>query len=267
MLPGGMNRKPAATPPSRRRRREWFDDDEFWREFYPIMFSEDRFGAAAAALDPLLALAAPKGKDVLDLCCGPGRFAVPLAQRGYHVTGVDRTEYLLSKARAYARRTGVKVEWVRSDMRDFARPEAFYLVLNMFTSFGYFDAKDEDLAVLENVFVSLKPGGVLVVEIMGKEVLARIFAPTSSRQLPDGTLFIERRQIRDNWTRIYNEWIILRNGRARTFKFHHTIYSAEELRDRLQRVGFVDVGVYGSLERADYEHTAERLVVTARKPA
>ena len=86
-----------------RRRREWFDDDSFWRDLYPYLFPESRFANALKDADRVLALTKPKGKAVLDLCCGPGRFSIALARRRFTVTGVDRTKYFLDKARARAR--------------------------------------------------------------------------------------------------------------------------------------------------------------------
>jgi len=122
-----------------RRKKECFDDDPFWRELYPFMFPEKRFAAAAAQIGKVLKLTKPKGKAVLDLCCGPGRWAIPLAQKGFSVTGVGRTKFLLNVAKTKAKASKVKIEWVRADMRDFLRPESFDLVLSTLTSFGYFD--------------------------------------------------------------------------------------------------------------------------------
>lgn len=250
-----------------RRRREWFDDESFWRDLYPFMFPDSRFASAREDADKVLALARPKGKAVLDLCCGPGRFSVPLAKRGFRVTGVDRTKYLLDKARARARATRVRVEWVRQDMRDFVRPESFDLALSMFTSFGYFDDKREDLKVLGNIFASLRPGGALLMELGGKEWLARIFAPTTSHSLPDGSLLVERHAIFDDWTRIRNEWILIRRGRAKTFRFHHTLYSGQELRDRMERAGFGGVRIFGSFDGEEYGPASrERMIAVGRKP-
>ena len=103
------------------RRREWFDDDGFWRDLYPFIFREERFAAADGQVAQALELTKPKGRAVLDLCCGPGRCSIPLARRGFAVTGVDRTRLLLDRARARARRARVKIEWVSCDMRDFVR--------------------------------------------------------------------------------------------------------------------------------------------------
>ena len=131
-----------------KRKKEWFDNESFWRELYPFMFSEERFADADEQMTKVLALTKPAGKSVLDLCCGPGRCTIALAKKGFSVTGVDRTKFLLDKARAKAGAAHVKIEWVRKDMRDFVRPDSFALVLSMFTSFGYFDDKREDIIVL-----------------------------------------------------------------------------------------------------------------------
>ena len=249
-----------------KRKKEWFDDNSFWRELYPFMFPEKRIADADEQIAKALALTKPPGKTVLDLCCGPGRCSIALAKKGFSVTGVDRTTYLLNKARAKAKAARVKIEWVRKDMRDFVRPGSFALVLSMFTSFGYFDDKQEDMTVLENMFASLQPGGVCLIEVLGKERLAKILQPTTSSVLPDGTVMVERHEIFDDWTRVRNEWLLLRNGRMKSFKFHHTIYSGQELRDRMERVGFVAVKLYGNLDGDEYGPTAERLIAIGRKP-
>jgi len=252
---------------STRRKKEWFDDESFWRDLYPFMFPEQRFAGTPEEIAKVLALTAPSGKSALDLCCGPGRCSIALAQAGFKVTGVDRTKYLLDKARRKARAAKVKIEWVQADMRDFARSNAFDLALSMFTSFGYFDDKREDLHVLGNILESLKPGGVCLIDVMGKERLAAILRATTSDVLHDGTKLVQRHEIFDDWTRIRNEWILIRKGKAKSFRFHHTIYSGQELRARMQEVGFTDVRLYGNLDGEEYGPNAQRLIAVGRKAA
>jgi len=249
-----------------RRRKEWFDDDEFWQDVSPFVFSEERFAQAAADVEGVLALATPAGKAVLDLCCGPGRCSVPLAVRGYQVTGVDRTKYFLDKAKARARSAGVALELVQADMRDFVRPDAFDLAVSLFTSFGYFGDHEEDAGVLANLYASLRPGGALLIELFGKEALAREFSPTTSTRLPNGSVLVERHRIVDDWTRVSNDWIVIRKGRAKNYSFAHTIYSGRELRSLVESAGFSGVRLFGSLNGTPYGPDATRLVVLARKP-
>ena len=230
------------------------------------MFPEQRIVAADQQVADALALTKPAGKTVLDLCCGPGRCSIALAKKGFRVTGVDKTKYLLDKARSRARAARLKLEWVRADMRDFIRPNSFALALSMFTSFGYFDDRNEDVVVLRNIRESLQPGGVCLIEVLGKEGLAKVFQPTGSHLLSDGTLIVERREIFDDWTRVRSEWLLVENRRVKRFQFHHTVYSGLELRDRMERVGFGGVKLYGSLRGDEYGPDAERLIAVGRKP-
>jgi SAM-dependent methyltransferase len=244
---------------------EWFENDQFWSTWYPYMFDQERFDRAEAEVDQLLALLATDGGSVLDMACGPGRHAIELAKRDFKVTGVDRSPFLLSKAKERAEAAKVEVEWVEEDMRSFQRPGAFDLAINMYTAFGYFDDKSEDLRVLKQLHGSLVTGGALVIDVVGKEWLARHFEPTSSTKHEDGSLMINRREIFDDWTRIRNEWILLRGGDVQTFEFHHTVYSGQELRDRLEDAGFESVRLYGDLDGNPYGPDAKRLIAVGRK--
>jgi len=63
----------------------WYEDEEFWRDNYEAMFSEDAFRRAAEDIDHVVALSGTHPHHVLDLCCGPGRHTIPLAQKGLEV--------------------------------------------------------------------------------------------------------------------------------------------------------------------------------------
>lgn len=244
---------------------EWFESEDFWRDLYPWMFPAERFAAAKDEVSRIIALSQTNGGKLLDLCCGPGRHAVEFAQRGFQVTGVDRSEFLLDKARKHATEAGASIEWVKQDMRHFVRPASFDLACNLFTSFGYFSDPEEDLAVLRNIHRSLKDVGVLVIDVIGKEKLARNWQNTISTEMPDGTLLVQRQQLRNDWSRIYSEWTLIKDGNARSFSFEHTIYSGRELKDRLLSSGFKQVQLFGDLSGSPYGLDAARLVAVARK--
>jgi SAM-dependent methyltransferase len=244
---------------------DWFEDEDFWRECYPMMFPPERFAASDEQVEQALSLAKPLGRAALDLCCGPGRHSCALAQRGFAVTGVDRSAFLLQHARERAAGMGVEVEWVNEDMRRFRRPAAFDLACSMFTSFGYFTSDAEELQVLRNVAESLRPGGVFVMELLGKERLARVYQDAHCIDLPDGSSMLQRHQILDDWTRVRNEWTLIKDGRCRTFRFEHFVYSGRELKDRLLASGFESVQLFGDLAGAPYGIEAMRLVAVARK--
>ena len=233
--------------------------------FILLCFADERFAATPDELDRILALTQCSGGSVLDLCCGPGRHSVELARRGFQVTGVDRSSFLLGKAHEHAARSGASVEWVEQDMRNFVRPASFDLACSLFTSFGYFQDEQDDLQVLRNLYQSLKENGVLIIEVLGKERLARVWKDTMCTELADVSLVFQRPQIRDDWTRIRSEWTLVKEGRARSFTFEHTVYSGRELKDRLLNCGFKHVQLFGDQQGSPYGLDALRLIAVAHK--
>ena len=246
---------------------EWFENDDFWRTFYGYMFSPERFAAAPDEVARILALTKCSGGSVLDLCCGPGRHSVEFAKAGFQVTGVDKSTFLLERAREHVSRSGVAVEFVQEDMRNFVRPASFDLACSMFTSFGYFKDPDEDLQVLRNIHESLKEKGALIIEAHGKETLARIWQGTMSTDLADGSWIVHRTQVRDDWSRVFAKWTLLKDGQGKDFVFDHTIYSGRELKERLLAAGFKQVQLFGGLHGIPYGLEAQRLVAVAYKTA
>lgn len=245
----------------------WHEDDAFWETMAPVLFTAERWKQAPSEVDQILGLIeVPEGAAILDMGCGPGRHAVEFAARGCGVSGVDRTAKYLGLARQAADKRGVEAEWIKADMRKFRRDGGFDAVVSLLTSFGYFADPREDRRVAENFLVDLRPGGYLVMELMGKEVLARLFRPTDWHQESDGTIVLEDRKITDDWSWIDVRWIVLRGERRAEQRFGHRLYAASELKELLERVGFAHVRAYGSLTGTQYDHEAERLVVVARKP-
>jgi SAM-dependent methyltransferase len=244
---------------------EWFEDEELWRDFYDTMFRPERFAAAEQETGQIIALTRSNGGAVLDLCCGPGRHSTSFAQRGFKVTGVDRSRFLLDRARERALTAGVEVEWVEQDMRRFSRPGAFDLACSLSTSFGYFEEEADNLCVLRNVHASLVPGGAFVIDVVGKEQLARIWQNVGCTRFGDRSLVVQRRHVYADWTRIRNEWILIEEGRAKSYTFDHALYSGRELKALLLESGFVKVCLFGNLEGTPYGLDASRLVALARK--
>ncbi|HTO21549.1 MAG TPA: methyltransferase domain-containing protein [Spirochaetia bacterium] len=246
--------------------RPWHERDEFWETMADHMFTPARLAQAAEDIDHVLQLAAaPRGARVLDLCCGPGRHSLELARRGFTVTAVDRTQAYLDRAAAKARELGLQsVAFLKDDMREFRKPGAFDLVINLFTSFGYFEDPAEDLRVMENIRQSMEPGGKLVMEMLGKEPLAARFRPHDWYE-EGGVLFLEDRVLSRDWSWIDTRWIRIEGTRRSEFTLSHRVYSAAELSALARRAGFIETRAFGSLEGIPYDHQASRLVLVATR--
>lgn len=245
--------------------KAWHDQDAFWVKWAPVLFDERRWEQTQEEVTNIVSLLGiSPGSSILDLGCGLGRHSLELARRGFSVVGVDRTRTYLEKARNKAKAEGLTVDFVQEDMRSFCRPKAFDVVVSFFTSFGYFEDADDDKKVVTNVYRSLKDRGMFLIDIMGKEILARIFRQRDWHQVDDITVLQEHKICRD-WTWIENRWIMIKDGKMEEYTVSHRIYSAVELTALLTGCGFSATDVYGDLTGASYDNEAKRLIVVAHK--
>lgn len=244
----------------------WFDDDTFWESLDWFLFSQIRTDEITLVeADQMAKLLQPStGAAVLDLCCGPGRHCLEFARRGFRVTGVDRTARYLDLARTRAADQGLDIEFVQADMRHFKRSEHFDFAVNVFSSFGYFEDRNDDLQVLRNLHESLKPGGKLLMELLGREPLCRDFRARDWHHRPNSEEYLlEEASIRSGWEWVENRWTVIRGGEHRVFTFGVRLYSGTELARALRVAGFSRTELYGSLEGTPYDNTARRLVAVA----
>jgi cyclopropane fatty-acyl-phospholipid synthase-like methyltransferase len=245
--------------------KTWYEDESFWKTFAPTMFNQERLDVTTEEIDHIIKLLnVEKGTKILDLCCGIGRHSLELARRGYSVVGVDLTEEYLAKARKQAESEGLHIEFIRNDMRHFCQIESFDAIINMFTAFGYFEDVSDDKRVLLNVWSSLRKGGKLLIDIIGKEVIAKMFSEREWRKCNDN-IFLRESKVCQNWSWCQNKWMMLENGKLKEFSFGHRIYSAVELASLLNDSGFSSVNIYGDLAGAEYDHNAKRLIAVAGK--
>jgi len=247
---------------------EWFEDEVFWDTIAPFLFGvvrdDARTEVEVEGLTQVLGVA--PGSRILDLPCGTGRHSVAWAARGHRVTGADRSEAYLSLAKQRAATRGVEVELVRSDMRELVRAGSFDVALNLFTSLGYFADPVDDLRVLRNLHASLVPGGKAVVEMAGKELMARNLMPRSWDELPGTDQFLlQEHALLPGLAAVENRWIWIGGAERREFRFTLRAYSGTELVRALTDAGFASVELYGDCAGAPYDLTAKRLIAVATK--
>jgi len=208
-----------------------------------------------------------RGTKVLDLCCGYGRHAIPLAAKGCRVTGLDLSEALLSKAQADAREQGAAVDWVRADARRLPLRGGFDVVLNLFTAFGYFEREGENLQVLQEAARVLAPGGHFVLDVVNHDFLVRYFEEQNWYDRGD-SLVLEERSFDHQESRVYGSWTLVEaDGTRRVYPNSIRAYTFAELRLLLTLVGLDVVQVYGGYDRQPLSWESPRMVILSRKGA
>ncbi|MHC4088216.1 MAG: class I SAM-dependent methyltransferase [Planctomycetota bacterium] len=247
------------------KKQSWYEQDGFWETVATALFTDERMLSGKQEVEQIVSLLKLQtGASICDLCCGTGRHSLELGRLGYYVTGVDRTGLYIEEAKKKADEQELNIRFVQEDMRRFCEPNAFDVVINVLTSFGYFEDATDDKRVLENVYKSLKDGGKFLIDIMGKEVLARIFQEKRWRE-EDGVIILEEAKVSEDWGSVDCRWIIIRNDKRDECKFSLRLYSAAELGELLKSCGFGQVEFYGDLSGSSYDQTAKRLVVLAHK--
>jgi SAM-dependent methyltransferase len=243
----------------------WFSDEWFWETYGPLMFDEIRLSDTPAEAEGIIRLTGLDAKaEILDCCCGMGRHSIELASRGYRLTGTDLSEGYLKIARQEAEKRQLAVDWRRMDVRDLDYQDRFDGIINMFTSFGYFEDPEEDLILLKKLHAALKQGGVLFMEMMGKEVLARDFEERVWFER-EGIKILLEYSVDLNWTELHNRWLFFQENKMTEYSFRHRIFAASEMAAMLWQAGFETIDIYGDFKGNLYDHKAKQLILVAHK--
>jgi SAM-dependent methyltransferase len=245
----------------------WFEDDGFWQAAGPFMFTGDKEKVAEAQVDWMIeALNLKPGARVLDLCCGIGRHAVLLARKGFDVTGVDISEGFLAQARKRADEAGVKLGLVRKDMMDIDFESEFDVVLNVFTSFGFFPRREENQEVMSRIARSLKPGGLFLLDTINRDWILKNFRErTWSEQ---GGVYHLSESKYDPATEIMTtRWIFLGEGKPSESVLTHYVMGVKGWADMCEAAGLKTLSVYGNLVGEEFQFDSRRVVILAGKIA
>ncbi len=212
------------------------------------------------------------GTCILDLCCGQGRHLLELARRGFtNLYGVDRSHYLISRAKRVARQQGFAATFREGDARKLRfRDNTFDLVYLAGNSFGYFESAEDDIAVLAELRRILKPSGQLLIDFTDGDFLRRNFEQRSWEWI-DKNYFVcrERTLSRDNERLISREVIThSKKGVVADQFYAERLYNADQLGNLLMDNGFDVLQARPmstvSKRNQDLGMMAQRIVVTAR---
>jgi len=213
-------------------------------------------------LESLLRLRPPL--RILDLPSGQGRHAIELARRGYDVTGVDLSPFLLEVASKRADAVGVQVRWLAGDMRQAIPGERFDLILNLFTSLGYFADEADDLEVARAAMSMLAPGGRFVVEVINGRWLMSNFQEREWFTVGKATV-MERRSLDQGSRRMVVERTIERDGDTESNVHVIRLYGARELDRLLAVAGFGQVTLHGDWDGSPATERSLRVLAIATK--
>jgi D-alanine-D-alanine ligase len=216
-----------------------------------------------------------KNDRILDLCCGQARHTLELARRGFnHVTGLDRSRYLIRLARRRARAEGLTVALHEGDARKFRLPsDSFNCVCVMGNSFGYFDHEEDDAQVLSSILRVMKSGAVLAMDLVDGEWMKANFDPRSWEWIDQNHFVCRERSIGRKGKRLISREVVVHaeQGVIADQFYAERLYTRPEIQELLERVGFTNIRFHGNLQAEstrsqDLGFMANRFFLTARAP-
>jgi SAM-dependent methyltransferase len=196
----------------------------------------------------------------LDLGCGKGRHSLYLNSKNYNVTGIDLSEQSIAYAKQFENE---KLHFFVHDMRKLFRENSFDFILNVFTSFGYFETEEEDCDVVDAVYKALKPVGIFVLDYFNSNKIVCDMKMSETKTI-EGIEFFINKKIENNF--IIKNISFEDNEKKYNFQEKVKIITLKEFEKHFAKNNFKIIEVFGNykLDKFD-ENKSERLIFVAKK--
>jgi SAM-dependent methyltransferase len=240
--------------------KEWFST-WFCSPYYPLLYNNRDESEAGAFLECLMqALHLPANAPILDLACGRGRHARFLSALGYNVTGLDISEQSIADAQLAD--PSNQVDFRVHDMRLPFGDNLYLAVLNLFTSFGYFNDVADNLRVLKNIENALMPDGVFVIDYLNKPLVLKDLIPYQE-MVKDNVQFRIRKTVENN---VVVKTIEVEDGATpRVFQERVQLFGLDEMRSMIAHSGLAVQHIYGDYTLQPWTVDSPRLIITGGK--
>lgn len=188
---------------------------------------------------------------ILDLCCGQGRHSLELARRGFrHVEGLDRSHYLISRAKTQAKKESLNLKFREGDARKLPHPpDTFDIVLILGNSFGYFDSIQDDIRVLKEVLRVLKPWGKVLIDVADGDYLRKHYEPRSWEWIDSRHFVCRERSLSADGNRMITREVIahVSKGVIADQFYAERLYTPAALADLFRTAGLGEPSFAGEL--------------------
>jgi SAM-dependent methyltransferase len=240
--------------------KEWFSS-WFDTPYYHILYKNRDYNEASLFIDTIFDfLKLQSNSKCWDLCCGKGRHSIYLNKKGLDVIGTDLSPQSILEANKSSNST---LEFYEHDMRKLFRTNYFDVVFNVFTSFGYFDKRDDDLRVFDSVQKSLKPGGLFVFDYLNAHYVKSAMIADDTKTL-DGIRFSITKKIENNAvikTIKFND-----NGQDFNFEERVKLFDQTYFEELARACNLNIVHAFGNYQLQEFnKNTSPRLILVLQK--
>ncbi len=254
--------------------KTWFKDWFNTQEYLDLYKHRDQTDAAKIVSLLFRYITLAPGSRVLDLACGSGRHSVLFARKGFAVTGIDLSRFLIGRANQKKRTEYLNcrhlLTFETGDMRNIQHQSEFDLTVNLFSSFGYFDSESDNQKVLKSVSKALKPNGYFLFDFLNKEYVLKNLVPFDARR-ENGKLIVQIRDITDGFVR--KNILIVKNSPSRSkspvvnrYMEKIRLYSYKDFKRLFEKFGLRILKTFGNYDGETFsKRESERLIILAEK--
>ncbi len=252
---------------------------EWWRQIFNSLYLKtdgdvvDDPQVTVKEVDTFLKILNLSHEDkILDLCCGQGPDSLELAGRGFtDVEGLDRSRYLIQKAKAQNKKEGLNVKFREGDARKLPyQPDTFDAVMILGNSFGYFETPQDDVRVLKEVFRALKPWGKILIDVADGDYLKKRFQPRSWEWIDKNYFVCRERSLSLDKQRLISREVVthVEKGVIADQFYAERLYTRKSMEELLKTIGFTDITIHGEMSgdsqrNQDLGMMEKRIIVTA----
>lgn len=236
--------------------KDWFNSP-----WYHLLYNKRDETEAEKFIRKLLDfLKLPEGSGVWDMACGKGRHAAVLAKSGYSVTGTDLSENSITDAQ---KQNISNAEFYVHDMRAPFRVNYYHAVMNLFTSFGYFESERDNVLVFKNAYRALLPAGFFVLDFFNAEMVKKNLCAEATEQR-NGITFHIQKEIKGGF--IHKKIKFEAEGKMYAFEERVNLLGQEDFKKYAAATGFKLHTVAGNydLQKFDLDHS-DRLILVFTK--
>jgi SAM-dependent methyltransferase len=235
---------------------EWFDTS-----FYHQLYKSRSYEEAQLLIDNLeKKLGFAPNDTFLDLACGKGRHAIYLNSKGYDVTGIDLSRNNIKSANQSA---SENLHFFVHDMRETFCPDSFDFVLNLFTSFGYFEENYDNFRAIKAVAENLKSGGTLVLDYMNSAKAVKNLTKYYEKEV-DGIKFVITKKIEYGF--IVKNIDFDYDGEHHHFEERVKILTCEDFRYYFRKAELSCKEIYGSYDLKPFDVVeSDRMIFVVQK--
>ena len=238
----------------------WFDTP-----YYHILYKDRDFEEAENFITLLINyLNIQKDSKIIDLACGKGRHSVFLNQLGYKVLGLDLSQQSIEHNRQFENKD---LKFEVHDMRDEIYPELLTekadAVLNLFTSFGYFEDENDDRKVFQSISNTLKDNGYFVLDFLNAKWVENTLIKEETITKEEIDFFIKKKIENQN---IIKDIYFNDDGKEHHFFEKVKLHTLEEINDYAEEFGFERVQIFGDYHLNEFDlETSPRCINVFKK--